>query len=218
MAYIYVITNQINGKQYVGKTNDSIENRFQQHLREAKKPKVYHRPLYVAIKKYGPANFTFDQLEECSELQAPERERYWIKELGTYGSHGYNATCGGDGKTLYNYKELSEEYLRLGSILSVCQKYGCDKWVVHNACKQYGVTIKSGQDISRELFSKQVKMFDKNDNFISDFPSLHSAAKYCINNCSAKGTESAVMGKISLVARGIRKSAYGYVWRFSSEL
>ena len=35
-----------------------------------------------------------------------EREIYWINELETYGSKGYNASKGGDGKILYDYKEI----------------------------------------------------------------------------------------------------------------
>lgn len=37
MAYIYVITNSVNGKQYVGKTNGSIEKRFKEHISDSKK-------------------------------------------------------------------------------------------------------------------------------------------------------------------------------------
>lgn len=32
MAFIYVITNDVNGKQYVGKTNFSLERRFREHI------------------------------------------------------------------------------------------------------------------------------------------------------------------------------------------
>lgn len=42
-----------------------------------------------------------------------KREIYWIKELGTYGSNGYNASKGGDGTILYNHSEIVE-LARLG--------------------------------------------------------------------------------------------------------
>lgn len=32
MAFIYVITNDINHKQYVGKTNKTVEKRFKEHI------------------------------------------------------------------------------------------------------------------------------------------------------------------------------------------
>ena len=38
MAYIYKITNQINGKSYIGKTEKiNPHERFKEHLRECKK-------------------------------------------------------------------------------------------------------------------------------------------------------------------------------------
>lgn len=37
MSYIYKITNMINGKSYIGKTNLSIEKRFKEHCRDSKK-------------------------------------------------------------------------------------------------------------------------------------------------------------------------------------
>ena len=41
MAYIYVITNDINGKQYVGKTNNNIEERFREHVRDSRKERCF---------------------------------------------------------------------------------------------------------------------------------------------------------------------------------
>lgn len=66
MSYIYVITNNINDKQYVGKTNLSIEKRFKEHIRDSKGSMKKHRPLYYAFNKYGIENFSIDILEECS--------------------------------------------------------------------------------------------------------------------------------------------------------
>ena len=48
---VYKITNNINSKIYIGITINSLEQRFKQHLRDAKRKKQY--PLYEAMKKYG---------------------------------------------------------------------------------------------------------------------------------------------------------------------
>ena len=54
-GYIYLITNSVNGKQYVGQTKTTIEHRFKQHI---SKKKISHcSALGGAIEKYGEENF-----------------------------------------------------------------------------------------------------------------------------------------------------------------
>lgn len=76
MAFIYVITNQINNKQYIGKTNSLIEKRFQEHICDSRKSRCEKRPLYDAMNKYGTENFSVKRLEECPSKMASEREIY----------------------------------------------------------------------------------------------------------------------------------------------
>lgn len=60
------------------------------------------------MNKYGVENFMIEELEYVdSNSELSEREIYWIKELGTYGSNGYNASI------LYNHSEIVE-LARLG--------------------------------------------------------------------------------------------------------
>ena len=76
MSFIYKITNDINNKVYVGKTNLSIEERFAQHKKDAFKDKNEKRPLYSAMKKYGVNHFYIEQIEECDATVAGLREQY----------------------------------------------------------------------------------------------------------------------------------------------
>ena len=93
---IYLITNKINGKQYVGQTIHSAEKRFAEHCKPSE---TTCRLLNRAIKKYGKEAFEFSVLEEVetlSELDA--REIYWIKQMNTLTPNGYNLNGGGNGK------------------------------------------------------------------------------------------------------------------------
>jgi len=58
MGYIYLITNQINGKQYVGQTiQDDIKKRWSTHKQVNKK--YIGTCLFNAYKKYGIENFKY---------------------------------------------------------------------------------------------------------------------------------------------------------------
>lgn len=89
---IYCITNNINGKQYVGQSIH-IEKRFKEHCQKC-------RGLTIdkAIQKYGEDNFEFKILEVCSMDSdvLNEKEVWWIEKLGTYASNNYNLTRGGN--------------------------------------------------------------------------------------------------------------------------
>ena len=78
MAYIYQITNKINNKIYIGKTEFSIEKRFKEHCRDAFRERNEKRPLYAAIRKYGVENFEISLIEETEHPE--ERETYWIEK------------------------------------------------------------------------------------------------------------------------------------------
>ena len=108
MTGIYLITNKVNGKQYVGQSAD-IEGRWKKHIRDINN---YDCVIYRALRKYGIENFSFEVLEECDVDKLDEREIYWINELDTY-KNGYNMTLGGggrnEGKESYS-KEYRKEY------------------------------------------------------------------------------------------------------------
>lgn len=91
MAYIYCITNLINGKRYVGKTTTSIEERWKEHCYDFQKERCNKRPLYDAMNKYGIQNFIVEQIYECDNEELSSYEIQFIDKLDTY-SNGYNAT------------------------------------------------------------------------------------------------------------------------------
>ena len=91
---IYKITCLINGKLYVGKTKQKLENRMAQHRHESKKGSI---GLGAAIRKYGWENFSVEVIETCLIENLTAREIFWIAELNSKSPNGYNLTDGGEG-------------------------------------------------------------------------------------------------------------------------
>lgn len=97
-SYVYVITNNQNGKIYCGKANGP-EDRWKSHLQDLKRDKHSNKVLYRAIRKHGIECFDFVVVQEYeSEKAALEGEIEWIAALdSTTDGWGYNQTKGGEG-------------------------------------------------------------------------------------------------------------------------
>lgn len=91
MIGIYKITNKINGKSYIGQSNN-IERRLLEHQIKGSSSRI---PLDIAIQKYGKDNFTYEVIEQCKISELNEKEQYWIKFFNTK-TNGYNCSDGGN--------------------------------------------------------------------------------------------------------------------------
>lgn len=91
---IYKITNQINGKVYIGQSVD-LHSRLTNHIKAAIGiGNIAHQLVHDAMAADGIENFTFEIVEKCSKEQLNKKEKLWIE---TYSSdkYGYNRTAGG---------------------------------------------------------------------------------------------------------------------------
>ena len=93
MTYaIYIITNIVNAKQYVGITNN-LKRRWSDHKRANG-----GQQIHSAIKKYGVDSFVFSHIADAFDLESAQAiERLLIAEHNTKSPCGYNHTDGGDG-------------------------------------------------------------------------------------------------------------------------
>jgi group I intron endonuclease len=107
MYAIYIITNSLNGMQYVGITND-LERRWRRH-KGANEGQFLHR----AIKKHGVEAFVFTHFADAFDVDSAKAiERMLIAEHNTMAPHGYNLTEGGDGTFGRKHTQESKEKSR----------------------------------------------------------------------------------------------------------
>lgn len=210
MSYIYKITNLINGKEYIGQTSLSIQERFKEHIHDAHKGYYNNRPLYNAINKYGVENFIIEELEECNVQEVNQKEIEYINKFNTY-SNGYNATLGGEGTPFIDYDEVLIKY-EAGATAGQIAK------IMHHDIKQITKILKSKgisqEDIIERGNSSQGRplyKIDKKTNIIIEkFDSVAKAAQYLKDNNISKDTIGGISAHICQCCNGIRKSAYGF--------
>lgn len=211
MAYIYKITNLVNGKIYVGKTIYTIERRFKEHLSDSKRGKYENRPLYKAINKYGKDNFIIEAIEKCEDDKASEREIYWIEKLNSY-HNGYNATLGGDGKNYLDYEFICQTYQQVQNAVKTAQICNCCPDTVLEILKKENIPVLSSSEIAKRQQGKKVIQLSLDGKEIQRFPTLRDAGRYLVETHQAKGGVQGIGSNIRQVCENRRKTAYKYKW------
>lgn len=89
---IYKLTNLLDGKVYIGQAKN-IAERWSEHIKKGVGIDTNNQILYVAMRKDGPENFTYEILEECTSQELNDKEKFWIKYYKAT-EHGYNMKVG----------------------------------------------------------------------------------------------------------------------------
>lgn len=91
-----MVTNQINGKQYIGQTIRGLKQRKNEHIYGAISERN-NNYFHNSIRKYGPDNFTWivihDNITTIEDLN--RLEIYYIQLYDTFLGIGYNLDGGG---------------------------------------------------------------------------------------------------------------------------
>lgn len=214
MSYIYKVTNQINGKVYIGKTMQTIPKRWLEHCNEYSKDRSKNRPLYLAMQKYGIENFFIEEIEEVQDIQElDDRERYWIEYFHSF-YNGYNATIGGDGKPYIDRQVVCILYTQLGSCVKVAKAMQIDEQTVSLILKEQNVQVKSSQQHAKENYSKKVLMTSLDKTKVNCFPSLKDAARFLVQEGITSGELRGISAHIRQVCNKQRKTAYTMLWEW----
>jgi group I intron endonuclease len=115
-CYIYLTTNLINGKKYIGSRDKTLTKGHGVYLGSGVN-------LKLAIKKYGRQNFKKEILEECSKEERYNLENYYINKYnaiknpnfynlegarGTFSGYTHNQSTKNKIYTLERNRKISE--------------------------------------------------------------------------------------------------------------
>ena len=222
MGYIYLRTNRVNRKQYVGQVITKRFKERQNRWNNLNQP--YAGPAIDAARaKYGIDAFDFEILKECEDDELDYWEKYYIKELNTKAPYGYNLTDGGDGTTGYTHsaetkRKISEAQkgkttwnkgkhhsYETRKKISEAQK-GEKHWFYGKHHSEETKKKISENFINRKDQSKPVLQIDKNTNkVIAEFPSAKEVHRQL----------GFSQGHISDCCLGKCKTHKGFIWKYA---
>ena len=123
---IYMYTNKINNKKYIGQTNRPRQRKIEHKSHALKRGTSSH--FYNAVRKFGWDNFEYSILEELEfpdekfKQKIDEREIYWINYYNSSNKNkGYNITEGGKTRGIKSRK--IKMYLPNGILIKVYNNY-----------------------------------------------------------------------------------------------
>ena len=128
---IYLITNKINGKRYIGQTSKTLGVRFKKHVYDSFQGNR-RQALHRAIKKYGVESFEIKLIAVCNSFEeSNHRESLCIRLYKTMSPNGYNLMHGGSNslKSEESKKKMSaaqsgEKHWAYGKRGSDCHLFG----------------------------------------------------------------------------------------------
>ena len=198
MKCIYLRTNTVNGKQYVGQANDFERREYDWHnLKWSYAGKLINN----ARNKYGTDNFKTEILKECqTQDELNQWEQYYIKELSTKYPNGYNLTDGGDGRSGYQLSD--EERKKMSESLK--------------GRKAWNKGIPASEEIKRKLSEAHKGILPSNSKIIyqytldGEFVREWKSAQEC-------GRNGYDFSNVCSCCRGERKTHKGFIWSYTKK-
>lgn len=226
-GYIYLITNLINGKQYVGQTTYTIGHRWYQHVRTASSTLTRKQIIDRAIAKYGEENFIVEEIEYvCHQPLSflDYREGYWIRQYKTciqdYGkSCGYNVSRGGHSQIALLSSDDESEIIRiyrdtLTPVQDIAKTFHVSSATINVVLDKHDVPHRTDAQHKKMIQHLRGIIIVRQDNNIIDaetFYSVRDAAHW------VQITYNVLLG-INAIARQLIRAActghdaYGHYW------
>lgn len=243
-GFIYITTNLINGKRYIGKKKYS--GCWKSYLGSGIE-------LQAAIKKYGKENFAREIIDEATSYdELNEKEKYWIRHFDAiHSDQFYNIAAGGDGgevKAGYSSEQYEEsERLRIAKVSAICRQRVGDKSptaklkesdvvviiqrllqndFTRDIAKTYGVSYETIKDIrdhkTWQHLTQGIVFQDIRGRKRAPVKSVlqlsldgEYIAQYSSARAAGKATNSCYK-KISACCHNKRKTTNGFRWQFAN--
>lgn len=230
-GYIYIITNDINDKIYIGQTRRTIELRWKEH-QNSTKYEHDNSILYRAMNKYGIKHFSISLLKQYSHSSEKSLQEILnneeIKYIQKYNSlipNGYNLSKGGTYNSETRKKPIDQYDLKgnfiasYESIYSATQNLTLDNITyshISECCQgklktAYGFVWRfKGEHFNKYTTTGEnivpIAQYDLSGNLLQVFDSVIEAS-------IAIGKNKADTANICACCYGKYHTAYGYVWR-----
>lgn len=195
---VYMHTNRVNGKKYIGITSQKPTKRWENGNHYNTQPHFWR-----AIQKYGWDGFTHEILfTELTEKEAKDLESYLIAKYKTQNPDiGYNVSSGGDGNHGWKHTDEAKEKIGAASRGRVLSKDHKEKIKASNLAKWS----------SKETLDK---VSGKN-NWNAHSVLCVETGKIYETMSEASNKIGAKIANISKVCLGKRKTAGGFHWKYS---
>lgn len=147
LGLIYIITNLLNNKVYIGQTIQSLKKRWEGHCRKPYSKGEADMKIKRAIYKYGKENFFIKELERCDIKDLDKREIYYISLYNSY-KEGYNSTKGGRSGAkplklnIENQKSCIELYKFGFSLRQIAREFNVDKTTIKHIPEINNISIR----------------------------------------------------------------------------
>ncbi len=206
---IYKVTNNINGKIYIGQTCRTLYERMGEHVR--RKTTYFDR----AFSKQAKDNFTVKVIDSArTQEELNEKEIFWITFFKCLCPNGYNMCDGGGVTSGYHHSQESKIKMSTAKKISgsqVGEKNSFYGKTHSDKQKAKWSEERKGSRHTKETIDK-LRMSKKNAKSVIN---LNTGEKF-ISIAEAARFYGLKQEHISRVCRGQRKRTGGYVFEYIS--
>lgn len=216
MGSIYKITNDVNGKVYIGQTHGTVESRWKAHLNAAKHHSKRHGCPYLinAINYYGVEHFSVVEIEKCNDEDLNDRERYWISYYQSYiEDNGYNLTLGGDCGYWKDYSDVYTLWDEGLPVTEIQNRTGFSRTTLSKVLKEYENYSRTESEHRQSyLVSKHqyrpVIQYAQDGTYLNRFDTPQDAIDHL---------GVGIYGELIKKCKQSNRMYYGYQWRFEGD-